>query len=95
MSGALIAATVRDACAGAAGREDSGEGGLRVDDVLAALDRSLAAEVEKLRTPHGARRMLDFPDRRGPNRARRAAARAAAEPLPAGGLSAAREEEWT
>jgi proteasome-associated ATPase len=62
VSGALIAATVREACATAAAREDFDEGGLRVEDVLAALDRGLAAEVEKLRAPPAARRILDWPD---------------------------------
>jgi proteasome-associated ATPase len=67
VSGALIASAVESAKRAAAvrhlvaGRTAAGEPvDLGLEDLLDALDGALAAEVEKLRTPLAARRMLDF-----------------------------------
>lgn len=61
MSGALIASAVERAKHAAAARHTETDGGLTIEDLLAALDQALAAEVDKLRAPHAARRLLDFP----------------------------------
>jgi proteasome-associated ATPase len=61
MSGALIASAVTEAKSAAADRHTTVHDGLTLEDVLAALDRALAAEAEKLRAPHAARRILDGP----------------------------------
>jgi len=59
VSGALLAGAVERAKHAAAWRELEGGAGLSVEDVLTALDVSLAAEVEKIREPAAARRVLD------------------------------------
>lgn len=61
LSGALIASAVERAKHVAAQRHLDGAGGLTVEDVLAALDHALSAEADKIRSPHAARRILDFP----------------------------------
>ena len=61
MSGALIASAVEHAKHVAAERHRDAGDGLAVEDLLDALDRALAAEAEKLRLPHAARRNLHLP----------------------------------
>ena len=63
LSGALLASAVERSKEIAAAREveREGSGGIRVDDLLSALDQSIAAEARKISVPHVARQMLDLP----------------------------------
>jgi proteasome-associated ATPase len=61
MNGALIASAVERAKHLAAERHLHGEDGVRLEDVLGAIDQALAAEAHKLNNPAAARRNLDFP----------------------------------
>ncbi|MGH7818392.1 MAG: AAA family ATPase, partial [Candidatus Binatia bacterium] len=59
--GALVATAVERAKHAAAERHTEEDGGLRVEDLLEALDEALVAEAKKLRSPVAARHVLDFP----------------------------------
>ena len=61
LSGALLAGAVERAKHVAAHRQVNGGIGLIAEDVLGALDDALSAEADKIRVPHAARRILDFP----------------------------------
>jgi proteasome-associated ATPase len=62
VTGALLSSAVERAKHAAAAREAAPEDdGLTLEDVLGALDDALEGEMEKLRSPAAARRLLDIP----------------------------------